>query len=234
MLHDCSGKLEMDHGADSDSLMGLPPRDTNKPCVCCNAETNCGQNQETVCYRTISPTIANFWWAFENTPRTNLHVDCELINMLLLFFSEESILLQDAETPADGGFVNRSFFRGMDVTILAQETVLYCAYATRHPWCPALQQYPLPSTHSAGPGLQGTTRDPASNSNSPGHRPAGQPPVATQRQPPRNCPTPTAVGPTWGGPTIGRHSDERNARHGQLLTLLLSGPPHRTDPLSEN
>ena len=84
--------------------------------------------------------------------------------MLLLFFSEESILLQDAETPADGGFVNRSFFRGMDVTILAQKTVLYCAYATRHPWCPALQQYPLPSTHSAGPGLQGTTRDPASNS----------------------------------------------------------------------
>ena len=93
--------------------------------------------------------------------------------MLLLFFREESILLRADETPADGGFVNRSFFRGMDVTILAQKTVLYCAYATRHPWCPALQQYPLPSTHSAGPGLQGTTRDPASNSNSPGHRPAG-------------------------------------------------------------
>ena len=124
MLHDCSGKLEMDHDADSDSLMGLPPRDMNKPCVCCNAETNCGQNQETVCYRTISPTIANFWWAFENTPRTNLHVDCELINMLLLFFREESILLRADETPADGGFVNRSFVRGMDVTILAQKTVL--------------------------------------------------------------------------------------------------------------
>ncbi|KAG2648989.1 hypothetical protein PVAP13_1NG107932, partial [Panicum virgatum] len=27
-----------------------------------------------------------------------------------------------AETPADGGFVNRSFLRGMDVTILAQKT----------------------------------------------------------------------------------------------------------------
>ena len=35
----------MDHGADSDSLMGLPPRETNKPWVCCNAETICGQNQ---------------------------------------------------------------------------------------------------------------------------------------------------------------------------------------------
>ncbi|PUZ74376.1 hypothetical protein GQ55_1G060400 [Panicum hallii var. hallii] len=51
---------------------------------------------------------------------------------------EESILLRADETPADGRFVNRSFFRGMDVTILAQKTLLYCAHATRHPWCPAV------------------------------------------------------------------------------------------------
>jgi len=83
----------------------------------------------------------------------------------------------------------------------------------------------------AGPGLQQTTRSSPQLSGTPA---GGAPPVATQRQPPRNCPTPTAVGPTWGGPTIGRHRGERNPRHGQLLSEYYCCRSTPTDPLSEN
>jgi hypothetical protein len=153
----------------------------------------------------------------------NLHVDCELITyMLLLFFREESILLRADETPADRRFVNRSFFRGMDVTILAQKTLLYCAHATRHPWCPAVptrqDQDSRRDSIQPPPTLQ-ASGTPASGGSTYGHSEAAM----RELQPwgPRGEDQPWVDTPV------------RDARHRQLLTIIAAGPPPPRPP-SEN